>query len=617
MPDAERPKQLRFVTCGSVDDGKSTLMGRLMWECGAIFDDQMEALRRDTLRHGTTGQELDFALLLDGLEAEREQGITIDVAYRYFATPRRTFVAIDCPGHEQYTRNMATGASDAELAVILVDARKGLRTQTMRHAAICGLLGVRHIVVAVNKMDLVGYEAAVFENIQKGLARLVSDLAFSNVTAIPLSALCGDNVAKRSRQMDWYRGPTLLDALERALPGDASEALPLRFPVQLILRPNPDFRGIAGSVASGRIRTGDEIVVAASGVRAEVTKVLGPAGEVKEAQAGEAVVLTLSSELDVGRGDLLADPQARPTFADQFTAHLVWMSEEACHPGRQYLMRLGTQWVAAAVSQIKYRLNVETLEHAAARELRLNEIGSVDIAAAGPIAFDSYSQCKSTGSFILVDRLTNATVGMGMVLHPLRRATNIHWEAALVDKRTRATSLNQTPKCIWFTGLSGSGKSTIAKGLELELHRTGRHTMLLDGDNLRHGLNRNLGFTETDRVENIRRAGEVAKLMTEAGLVVICSFISPYRADRELVRSMFAEGEFLEVFVDTPLEECIRRDSKGLYAKALQGEIPNFTGISAPYERPQMPELRLPFDTTAGDTSVGAQVRRVLEAFFR
>ncbi|HZQ01771.1 MAG TPA: adenylyl-sulfate kinase [Gemmataceae bacterium] len=609
--------QLRFITCGSVDDGKSTLMGRLLWECSAIFDDQLEALRRDSRRHGTTGEELDFALLLDGLEAEREQGITIDVAYRYFATPQRSFVAIDCPGHEQYTRNMATGASEADLAVILVDARKGLLTQTMRHAVICALLGVGNVVLAVNKMDLAAYDVSVFERIRDGFGRFVDGLGFSNIQAIPVSALVGDNIGKRSTRMDWYEGPTLLDALETAGIDDAEETGPFRLPVQLVLRPNLDFRGIAGNVVSGRIRIGEEIVGARTGGRSLVAKILGTAGEQSVAKTGEAVVLTLAGEIDVSRGELMAIPQARPTYADQFTAHLVWMSEETCHPGRQYLMRLATQWVPATVGQIKYRLNIENLEHVAARELKLNEIGAVDVAAAAPVAFDTYAECRSTGSFILVDRLSNATVAMGMVLHSLRRATNVHWETALVDKKSRATLLKQTPKCIWFTGLSGSGKSTIAKELELQLHRRGCHTMILDGDNLRHGLNRNLGFTETDRVENIRRAGEVARLMTEAGLIVICSFISPYRADRELVRSMFMEGEFLEVFVDTPLEECIRRDPKGLYAKALKGEIPNFTGISAPYEKPDKPELWLQFGSLESDSSVPAQVQRVLDMLFR
>ncbi len=615
MGAAGGSRQLRFITCGSVDDGKSTLMGRLLWECGAIPEDQLEALRRDSRRHGTTGDDPDFALLLDGLEAEREQGITIDVAYRYFSTARRSFVVIDCPGHEQYTRNMATGASDSELAVILVDARKGLFTQTRRHAALCSLLGIRQIVLAVNKLDLVGYDRTAFAAIHAAFTDFARSLPLAKIQAIPLSARFGDNVAKKSPNMTWYEGPTLLDALEAATTDDSAVALPFRMPVQLVLRANGDSRALVGNIVSGRVHVGQEIVVAGSGAMSRISGIRGSAGDQQEAVAGDAVALTLGTEIDASRGVLLAETRNRPTVADQFTAHLVWMSESACHPGRQYLMRMGTHWCPASISRINYRLNINNLEQAAARNLSLNEIGAVDIATASPVAFDSYAECRATGCFILVDRATNATVGMGMVLHSLRRATNVHREAPLVDKRTRAETLQQMPRCIWFTGLSASGKSTIAKELELQLHRAGRHTMLLDGDNLRHGLNRNLGFTETDRVENIRRAGEVAKLMTDAGLIVLCSFISPYRADRDLVRSMFAPGEFLEVFVDTPIEECIRRDPKGLYAKAMRGEIPNFTGVSAPYERPEHPDLLLPFE--GGRSSVEHQVKRVMEAFFQ
>lgn len=612
MEIQSHPDQLRFITCGSVDDGKSTLMGRLLYECGAVLTDQLDTLRRESARHGTNGEEYDFALLLDGLEAEREQAITIDVAYRYFKTPHRSFIAIDCPGHEQYTRNMATGASQADLAVILVDARKGLGIQARRHATLCSLLGVRQVVLAVNKMDLVAYDKTVFDRIAAEFGNFAGSLHFDVLTAIPLSARCGDNVTRPSAVMAWS-GVTLLSALESARPASPPFAS-FRFPVQLVLRPTPDFRGLAGTVVAGRVRVGDEIVVTASGTKANVAGIRGATGDQGAATAGEAVVLTLDRELDVARGDLIASPLGRPSLADQFTAHLVWMSDQPCRPGRQYMMRLATSWTPVVVSRTKHRLSVDKLEKLAAHELGLNEIGLVDIAASTTVAFDRYADCRSTGAFILVDKQSNATVGMGMIEHPLRRALNVHLEPALIGKSARAAAKEQEPCCVWLTGLSGSGKSTVAKELEQALHLVGKHTMLLDGDNLRHGLNRNLGFTETDRVENIRRAGEVAKLMTEAGLIVICAFISPFRADRAMARSMFPEGEFLEVFVDTPLEECIRRDSKGLYAKALRGEIPNFTGVSSPYEKPESAELRLSFDPAQGKAAIAAHVSRIMEA---
>ena len=593
---ANRPADagiLRFLTCGSVDDGKSTLIGRLLHDTRQVATDRMAALETDSRRHGTTGEEVDLALLVDGLEAEREQGITIDVAHLYFSTPRRAFIVADTPGHEQYTRNMATGASEADLAVILVDARKGVLTQTRRHAVICALLGLRHIVLAVNKIDLVGHDEAVFRRIVEEFRIFAEKIGLSGVVPIPLSARYGDNVAAPSAAMPWYDGPTLLDHLESVdVSHDAGDA-PFRMSVQWVSRPHADFRGFAGTIASGRVRVGDEVAVLPSARTTRIDRILGPDGERDAAEAGEAVTLTFADEVDAARGDLVAPVRARPALADQFAARVVWMTDEPLLPGRSYLMRIGDAWVPASVTGLKYRLDVDTQAHAAAKSLGLNAIGEVNIAAGRPIAFDPYAENRATGGFILVDRFTNATAAAGMILHPLRRATNVHHEAPSVEKEARAALKGQKPACIWFTGLSGSGKSTIAKALEKKLHAMGRHTMLLDGDNLRHGLNKDLGFTDADRVENIRRAGETARLMTEAGLIVLCSFISPFRAERDMIRALFPEGEFFEVFVDTPLEDCIRRDPKGLYAKAVRGEIPNFTGISSPYERPEFPELRL------------------------
>jgi len=584
---------LRFITCGSVDDGKSTLIGRLLHDSMLIHDDQLQALAVDSAKSGTTGNDTDFALLVDGLEAEREQGITIDVAYRFFTTPRRSFVVADTPGHEQYTRNMATGASTAQLAVILVDARKGVLVQTRRHSFICSLLGIRHIVLAVNKIDLVDYDKDIFDRIVADYAHFAAGLGFASIMPIPLSARHGDNLVARSSHTNWYRGPSLLDYIERIDVGSDLVDLPFRFPVQWVNRPHQDFRGFAGTVASGSIVAGDDIVVAASGLTSRVARIVTYDGDIARAEAGDAVTLTLVDDVDVGRGDMLSRPEQRPEVADQFTAHIIWMDREALVPGRSYILRLGTQSVAASITTIKHKIEVNTREHLAATKLDLNEIGLCNVATMLPLSFDAYTQNRRTGSFILIDRYANRTVGAGMVAHSLRRANNIGWQPLSVAGSDRAGLKSQTPCIVWFTGLSGSGKSTIANLVEQKLFAMAHHTMLLDGDNVRHGLNRDLGFTEADRVENIRRAGEVAKLMVDAGLIVICSFISPYRADRDMVRGLVGAGEFIEVHVDTPLEECMRRDPKGLYAKAGRGKIKNFTGLDAPYEAPEAPELRL------------------------
>ncbi len=611
---------LRFLTCGSVDDGKSTLIGRLLYDFLQVYEDQLSALVKDSLRHGTTGEEVDLALLVDGLEAEREQGITIDVAYRYFATPRRSFIVADTPGHEQYTRNMATGASHSDLAVILVDARKGLLTQTRRHATICSLLGLRHIILAVNKIDLVGFDEATFSRIVADFAAFCSNLGFTSLTAIPVSARHGDNVTRRSDHSPWYSGLTLIEALEQADVEADRAAKPFRFFVQWVNRPRDDFRGYSGTVNSGVIRTGEPIIVTASGRASRVHAIHGPDGELAVASAGDAITLTLEDEIDIARGALLSKPDQRPITADQFCANLVWLAEQPLLPNRDYLLRIGTLWLPARVTLIKHKLSFETHEHLAARRLEINEIGVANVSVSAPISFDVYDDNKETGAFILVDRFTHETAAAGMILHPLRRATNIHPEAALLEKSSRALMKGQKASCVWFTGLSASGKSTFAKELELMLHEAARHTMLLDGDNVRHGLNRDLGFTDADRVENIRRVGEVSKLMTEAGLIVLCSFISPFKAEREMVRGMFASGEFLEVFVDTGLEECIRRDPKGLYAKAIKGEIPNFTGVNSPYELPEKPDFRLTSNAApevAGEAlrmRIRAQLKPLMEA---
>jgi bifunctional enzyme CysN/CysC len=594
LQDPTSPKDLlRFITCGSVDDGKSTLIGRLLHDSKLIFDDHLAALAADSARHGTTGEDLDFALLVDGLEAEREQGITIDVAYRFFATAQRSFIVADTPGHEQFTRNMATGASTAELAIILVDARKGVLVQTRRHSQICSLLGIRHAILAINKIDLVGFSKETFDRIVGDYSAFAAQLGFASIMPIPLSARFGDNVTERSGNTPWYHGPSLIEYLEAMDIESENLAKPFRFPVQWVNRPNPDFRGYAGTVASGQVKIGDPIVVAASGRPSRVAQISTYDGPLAMAETGDAITLTLTDEIDIARGDVLATPRSRPEVSDQFAAHIIWMGDDPLVPGRSYLARIDTKTVPVSVTAIKYRLDVNTREHLAASTLALNDIAFCNLATAVPVAFDPYADNRKTGSFIIIDRYTNRTVGAGMISFGLRRGTNIHWQPLLIGKGERATLNQQKPAIVWFTGLSGAGKSTIANIVEQRLHAAGHHTMLLDGDNVRHGLNRDLGFTEADRVENIRRVGEVAKLMCEAGLIVLCSFISPYRSERDMVRGFVGDGEFVEVFVDTPIDDCMVRDPKGLYAKARAGQLKNFTGVDAPYEPPQNPEVHL------------------------
>ncbi|MBB4186345.1 bifunctional enzyme CysN/CysC [Sinorhizobium terangae] len=584
---------LRFITCGSVDDGKSTLIGRLLYDAKLIFEDQLANLGRVGSPGAANGKEIDLALLLDGLEAEREQGITIDVAYRYFATSKRKFIVADTPGHEEYTRNMVTGASTADLAIILIDSRQGILQQTRRHSYIASLLGIRHVVLAVNKIDLVDFRQQVFDEIVEDYLVFAKELGFASIRPIPISARYGDNVISASANTPWYKGPALLDYLETVELDPTDREKPFRFPVQMVMRPNADFRGYAGQVASGRISVGDPVVVAKSGQRSSVKAIVTYDGNLKTAGEGEAVTLMLSDEVDASRGNMLVAPGSRPFVADQFQAHVIWFDANAMMPGRSYILRTETDSVSATVTTLKHQVNINSFIREAAKSLQMNEVGVCNISTQTPIAFDAYKDNRSTGNFIFVDRVTNATVGAGMIDFPLRRADNVHWHALEVNKGARSAMKNQRPAVLWFTGLSGSGKSTIANTLDRILHARGKHTYLLDGDNVRHGLNRDLGFTEEDRVENIRRVAEVAKLMADAGLIVLVSFISPFRDERRMARELMDEREFIEIFVDTPLDECARRDPKGLYEKALAGKIANFTGVSSPYEAPENPELHL------------------------
>ncbi|MFN3513883.1 MAG: sulfate adenylyltransferase subunit CysN [Phenylobacterium sp.] len=601
----EHKSLLRFLTCGSVDDGKSTLIGRLLYDSKMIFEDQLAALEADSKKVGTQGGEIDFALLVDGLAAEREQGITIDVAYRFFSTDKRKFIVADTPGHEQYTRNMVTGASTADAAVILIDARKGVLTQTRRHAYLVSLLGIRHVILAVNKMDLVGWSQEVFDAILEEFHDFAARIGIKAFTAIPMSALRGDNITERSPAAPWYDGPALMPHLEALPVEDDLQAKPLRMPVQWVNRPNLDFRGFSGLIASGTVRPGDRIKALPSGRESTVERIVTFRGDLDEAVAGQSVTLTLTDEIDISRGDVIATVKAPPAVADQFEATLVWMDDEPMLPGRPYLLKLGARTVSAQVTEPKYKVNVNTLEHLAAKRLELNEIGVCNLSLDAPIAFDPYAENHDLGGFILIDRLSNRTVGAGMLHFALRRSQNIHWQALDVNKAARAAQKGQRGRVVWLTGLSGAGKSTIANLVEKRLHANGRHTYLLDGDNVRHGLNKDLGFTDEDRVENIRRVAEVAKLMVDAGLIVLVSFISPFRAERRMARELMGEGEFVEVFVDTPLAVAEQRDVKGLYKKARAGELKNFTGIDSPYEPPENAEIVV--DTTAFSPAEAAE----------
>ena len=608
LREREHKELLRFITCGSVDDGKSTLIGRLLYESGKLHDDQLEALESDSKRIGTQGGDLDFALLLDGLAAEREQGITIDVAYRYFSTERRNFIVADTPGHEQYTRNMVTGASTADCALILVDARKGVVTQTRRHTFIVAALGIRHAAFVVTKLDLVDYDEAPFRGIERGCREIAAGLGL-DVSCIPVSGLRGDNVVELGGSMPWYEGPTLMQYLEAVeVDGSRMQLKPFRLPVQWVNRPDLDFRGFAGTIASGRVRPGDQVGAYPSGLHSTVERIVTRNGDLDTAVAGQAVTLVLADEIDVSRGDLIADAAAPPEVADSFEATIVWMDEKPMLRGRTYVMRVGTRTVGATIAPLKYKLNLESLEHVAATHLDLNEIGVCAIELSEPIAFDPYTENRDTGGFILIDRISNQTVGAGLLRFALRRSQNVHWQALDVDKQARAAAKQQRPCVLWFTGLSGAGKSTIANLVERRLHTLGCHTYLLDGDNVRHGLNKDLGFTDEDRVENIRRVAEVAGLMVDAGLIVVVAFISPFASERRMARSLLHEGEFVEVYVDTPLALAEERDPKGLYKKARAGQLKNFTGIDSPYEPPEHPEIRLDTSTLVPEQSAQAVV---------
>ncbi len=617
----EEKSMLRFITCGSVDDGKSTLIGRLLWDSKMIFEDQLAALEADSKRVGTQGENIDYALLLDGLQAEREQGITIDVAYRFFSTDKRKFIVADTPGHEQYTRNMVTGASTAGVAVILIDARKGVLTQTRRHSYLVSLVGIKNVVVAVNKMDLVDYDQQRFEDICQDYRELARDLEFEEITYIPLSALNGDNVITNLvpqeagfepvSNMPWYSGSTLLNYLETVQVVDRSQEQPFRMRVQWVNRPNLDFRGFCGTIAAGKIRPGDAIVVPSSGQTSRVARIVTMDGDLDEAVAGQAITICLQDEIDISRGDMLADTVSRPDFADQFEAKIVWLHEEAMLPGRSYLLKAGSATAPAQISELKRKINVNTLQPEPAKTLEMNEVGICNVSISKAIAFDAYKDNRYTGNFILIDRFTNATVGAGMIDFPLRRATNVHWQSVDIDKQSRAEMKGQKPRVLWFTGLSGAGKSTIANLVEKRLHSMGKHTYMLDGDNVRHGLNRDLGFTAVDRVENIRRIAEVSKLFVDAGMIVLTAFISPFKSERAMARELLEAGEFVEIFVDTPIDVCEERDVKGLYKKARSGELKNFTGIDSDYEAPENPEIRVD-GTSATAEELAEQIVREL-----
>jgi bifunctional enzyme CysN/CysC len=605
---------LRFMTCGSVDDGKSTLIGRLLYESKMIFEDQLAALEADSKKVGTQGDDLDLALLVDGLAAEREQGITIDVAYRFFSTDRRKYIVADTPGHEQYTRNMVTAASTVDMAVILIDARKGVLTQTRRHSYIVSLLGIQKVVLAVNKMDAVGYSLETFDAILEDYWKFAKQIGLSEIVAIPISALKGDNVTEASPQMPWYNGPALMEHLESVQIEQRLQSLPFRMPVQWVNRPNQDFRGFSGMIASGAVQIGERVKALPSGKESRVMRIVTQDGDYDRGIVGQSVTLTLEHEIDVSRGDLLVTAASPPGVADQFQATVIWMHEESMLPGRPYFLKIGARTVGATITSLKHKVNVNTLEHLAAKMLELNEIGICNVGLDRQIPFDPYTENRETGSFILIDRLTNETVGAGLIHFALRRADNIHWQALDVNKRARAGLKGQKACVLWFTGLSGAGKSTIANLLEKRLHSTGKHTYLLDGDNVRHGLNKDLGFTDADRVENIRRVAEVARLMVDCGLIVLVSFISPFRSERRMARDLVAEGEFIEVFVDTPLAEAEKRDVKGLYKKARRGELQHFTGIDSPYEAPEHAEIRIDTIASSPDEAVELIVQKLSSA---
>ncbi len=605
---------LRFITCGSVDDGKSTLIGRLLYESKLIFDDQLSALEADSKRMGTQGGNIDFALLVDGLAAEREQGITIDVAYRAFTTPRRKFIVADTPGHEQYTRNMATGASTADLAILLIDATKGILTQTRRHAYIVTLLGIRHLVLAVNKMDLVDYDKATFQAIEKDFQKFANEIGAGDVTSIPMSALGGCNVTDQGRETPWYKGKCLLEHLETVTLNDAAGNAPARLPVQWVCRPDRQFRGFAGPLVSGALKPGDKVKVLPSARESTIARIVTPEGDLEQAVSGQSVMVTLTDEIDASRGNVICSADAPVEVADQFETQILWMGDEPMLPGRPYLIKLGTRSVPAKIAQPKYEVNVNTLEHTAAKTLKLNEIGVCNISLDEQVPFTTYAENRDLGGFIIIDRISNNTMGLGLINFSLRRASNIHWQALDINKKTRSQTKNQQPTVLWFTGLSGSGKSTVANIVEKRLTAMGHHTYLLDGDNVRHGLNRDLGFTDADRVENIRRVSEVSKLMVDAGLIVLVSFISPFRAERRMAREMLEENEFIEVHVDTPLEVCEQRDVKGLYAKARAGEIRNFTGIDSDYEAPENAEITINTAEKSAEVTAGEIVEYLEKA---